>query len=114
LSRHFEKTLKQLNDTQEKRRATEATHLREAAALLQMDQKQGLPVNPPKMASFFQLQKSRPSSTAKPASKQQEPPPRDTRPRRTGILACRPISPHCSKAGSSQNGRPDAWLPWQF
>ena len=46
LSRHFEKTLKQLNDTQEKRRATEATHLREAAALCQMDQKQGLPYNP--------------------------------------------------------------------
>jgi len=46
LSRHFEKTLKQLNDTQEKRHATEATQLREAAALLQMDQKQGLPYQP--------------------------------------------------------------------
>src|SRR6267378_4491212 len=46
LSRHFEKTLKQLNDTQEKRRATEAHQLSEAAALLQMDQKQGLPYNP--------------------------------------------------------------------
>jgi hypothetical protein len=46
LSRHFEKTLKQLNEAQEKRRATEATHLREAAALYQMDQKQGLPYNP--------------------------------------------------------------------
>src|SRR6267143_5636910 len=46
LSRHFEKTLKQLNDAQEKRRATEATQLSEAASLLQMDQKQGLPYNP--------------------------------------------------------------------
>src|SRR6266404_2647099 len=46
LSRHFKETLKQLNDTQEKRRATEATHLAEAASLLQMDQKQGLPYNP--------------------------------------------------------------------
>src|SRR6195256_1149035 len=46
LSRHFEKTLKQLNDTQEKRRVTEAHQLSEAAALCQMDQKQGLPYNP--------------------------------------------------------------------
>src|SRR6266404_3432374 len=46
LTRHFEKTLKQLNDTQEKRRATEASRLAEAAALYQMDQKQGLPYNP--------------------------------------------------------------------
>src|SRR6267143_2499430 len=46
LSRHFEKTLKQLNDTQEKRRATEAHQLSEAAALLQMDQKQGPPYHP--------------------------------------------------------------------
>ena len=46
LSRHFEKTLKQLNDAQEKRRAIEATQLREAAALCQMDQKQGIPYNP--------------------------------------------------------------------
>ncbi len=44
LSRHFEKTLKLLHDTQQKRRAGEA--LREAAALLQMDRKQGLPYNP--------------------------------------------------------------------
>ena len=46
LSRHFKETLKQLNDAQEKRRATEASQLREAAALCQMDQKQGLPYNP--------------------------------------------------------------------
>src|ERR1700736_6397974 len=46
LSRHFKETLKQLNDTQEKRRATEASQLSEAAGLLQMDQKQGLPYNP--------------------------------------------------------------------
>ena len=46
LSRHFKETLRQLNDAQEKRRAIEATHLREAAALCQMDQKQGLPYNP--------------------------------------------------------------------
>jgi hypothetical protein len=46
LSRHLKETLKQLNDTQEKCRATEAGQLREAAALLQMDQKQGLPYNP--------------------------------------------------------------------
>jgi hypothetical protein len=45
LSRHFKETLKQLNDAQEKRRATEAAQLREAAALYQMDQKQGLPYN---------------------------------------------------------------------
>src|SRR5712664_3446554 len=62
LSRHFEKTLKQLNDTQEKRRATEATQLSEAASLLQMDQKQGLPYNPSEdgfVFSFFQLPISR-------------------------------------------------------
>src|SRR6267378_7775 len=46
LSRHFEKTLKQLKDTQSERRATEAAQLAEAAALYQMDQKQGLPYNP--------------------------------------------------------------------
>jgi hypothetical protein len=46
LSRHFKETLKQLNEAQEKRRATEASQLSEAAALLQMDQKQGLPYNP--------------------------------------------------------------------
>src|SRR5260370_26945489 len=43
LSRHFKETLKQLNDPQEKRRATEATHLREAPALSQIAQKQTLP-----------------------------------------------------------------------
>src|SRR6266852_3490181 len=46
LSRHFEKTLTQLKDAQKERRATEATRLAEAASLLQMDQKQGLPYNP--------------------------------------------------------------------
>jgi hypothetical protein len=46
LARYLDKTLKQLNDAQEKRRATEASQLREAAALLQMDQKQGLPYTP--------------------------------------------------------------------
>src|SRR5713226_2754721 len=46
LSRHFEKTLTQLKDAQKERRAIEATHLREAASLLQMDQKQGLPYQP--------------------------------------------------------------------
>jgi hypothetical protein len=46
LSRHFEKTLKQLNDTQEKRRATEASQLSDAAALLQMDRREGLPYQP--------------------------------------------------------------------
>jgi hypothetical protein len=46
LSRHFEKILKQLNEAQEKRRAIETSQLREAAALYQMDQKQGIPYNP--------------------------------------------------------------------
>ena len=46
LSRHFEKTLKQLNDAQEKRRATEASHLREAAALFQMYKDKEHPYNP--------------------------------------------------------------------
>ena len=46
LSRHFKETLKQLHDEQEKRHATEATQLADAAALYQMDKKQGLPYNP--------------------------------------------------------------------
>jgi hypothetical protein len=46
LARYFKETLKQLKDAQKERHATEATHLREAAALYQMDQKQGLPYNP--------------------------------------------------------------------
>src|SRR6266404_8859802 len=46
LSRYFEKTLTQLRAIQEERRAVEASRLREAAALFQMDQKQGLPYNP--------------------------------------------------------------------
>src|SRR6267143_3280377 len=41
LCRIFEKTLQQLKDVQKERRATEATQLREAAALCQMDQRQG-------------------------------------------------------------------------
>src|SRR5882672_564399 len=43
LSRYFEKTLTQLHDTQEKRRANEAGQLVKAAALFQMDKKKGLP-----------------------------------------------------------------------
>jgi hypothetical protein len=46
LARYFEKTLKQLKETQSERRATEATQLAQAAALYQMDKKQGLPYNP--------------------------------------------------------------------
>src|ERR1700682_2571798 len=46
LSRHYEKTQKQLDEAQEKRLATEASQLADAAALLQMDQKQGIPYNP--------------------------------------------------------------------
>ena len=46
LSRQLERTLKQFQDLQSRRLATEATQLREAASLLQMDQKQGLPYNP--------------------------------------------------------------------
>jgi hypothetical protein len=46
LSRQLEKTLQQLQTLQSQRRATEATQLREAASLLQMDQKQGLPYQP--------------------------------------------------------------------
>jgi hypothetical protein len=55
LSRHFKETLKQLNEAQEKRRATEATQLGEAAALLQMDQKQGLPYNPAEDGFVFSI-----------------------------------------------------------
>ncbi len=55
LSRHFEKTLKQLNDAQEKRRATESTRLSEAAALYQMDQKQGLPYKPSEDGFVFSI-----------------------------------------------------------
>jgi len=43
LGRYFKETLKQLNEAQKERRATEASQLAEAAALLQMDKKQGLP-----------------------------------------------------------------------
>ena len=46
LARYFEKTLKQLKETQSERRATEAAQLAEAASLYQLDQKQGLPYNP--------------------------------------------------------------------
>src|ERR1700682_4067037 len=46
LSRQLERTLKQLQTLQSQRRATEASQVREAAALLQMDQKQGLPYQP--------------------------------------------------------------------
>ena len=46
LSRQLERTLKQLQTLQSQRRATEASQLSEAAALLQMDQKQGLPYQP--------------------------------------------------------------------
>ena len=46
LARYFEKTLKLLKETQSERRATEASQLADAAALYQMDQKQGLPYNP--------------------------------------------------------------------
>src|SRR6202171_873426 len=46
LARYLIETLKDLNDAQETDRATEATLFREAAALFQMDQKQGLPYNP--------------------------------------------------------------------
>ena len=46
LSRHFKETMKQLDEAQEKRQATEAQQLSDAAALYQMDKKQGLPYNP--------------------------------------------------------------------
>ena len=46
LARYFEKTLKQLKETQSERRAIEASQLAEAAALYQMDKKQGLPYDP--------------------------------------------------------------------
>ncbi len=46
LSRQFEKTLDKLENVQEKRRAIEASQLADAAALFQMDQKQGLPYQP--------------------------------------------------------------------
>jgi hypothetical protein len=46
LSRQLERTLKQLQNLQSQRRATEASQLSEAASLLQMDQKQGLPYQP--------------------------------------------------------------------
>jgi hypothetical protein len=46
LSRQFEKTLDKLEKVQEKRRVAEASQLDDAAALFQMDQKQGLPYQP--------------------------------------------------------------------
>jgi len=46
LSRQLERTVKQLETLQARRRATEATQFREAAALFQMDKKQGLPYQP--------------------------------------------------------------------
>jgi hypothetical protein len=46
LSRQFEKTLNQLRELQKERRATEASHLREAAALFQMHKKEDVPYNP--------------------------------------------------------------------
>jgi len=58
------KTLNQTREFQKGRRATEASHLREAAALFQMHKNRMFPTIHPKMASFFQLPKSRPSSTA--------------------------------------------------
>ena len=46
LSRQLETTLQRLEKLQSQRRAIEATQLSEAAALDQMDKKQGLPYNP--------------------------------------------------------------------
>src|SRR6202171_4391573 len=46
LSRQLERTVQRLQILQSQRRATEASQLSEAAALFQMDQKQGLPYNP--------------------------------------------------------------------
>ena len=46
LSRHFEKTLKQLNDAQEKRRAIEASQLADAAALFQVHENKDVPYQP--------------------------------------------------------------------
>ena len=46
LSRQLERTLQRLQTLQAQRRATEARNLADAAALLQMDKKQGLPYNP--------------------------------------------------------------------
>jgi hypothetical protein len=46
LSRLLERTLQRLKSLQSERRATEAQELCEAAALYQMDKKQGLPYNP--------------------------------------------------------------------
>jgi hypothetical protein len=46
LSRQLERTLQRLQTLQSQRRATEATQLSEAASLLQMDKKQGLPYQP--------------------------------------------------------------------
>jgi hypothetical protein len=46
LSRQLDRTLLRLKNLQSERRATEAQQLSDAAALYQMDQKQGLPYNP--------------------------------------------------------------------
>jgi hypothetical protein len=46
LSRQLDRTLLRLHALQAQRRATEANNLADAAALLQMDKKQGLPYNP--------------------------------------------------------------------
>ena len=46
LSRQFEKTLNQLRELQKERRATEASQLREAAALFQMHKNKDVPYQP--------------------------------------------------------------------
>jgi hypothetical protein len=47
LSRHFKETLKQLNEAQKERRATEASQLAEAAALFQVHKNKDVPYHPP-------------------------------------------------------------------
>jgi hypothetical protein len=63
LARIFEKTLQQLKDAQKERRATEASYPRPPRSSKWIGNKD-FPTSPPKMASFFQLPKSRPSSAA--------------------------------------------------
>ena len=46
-SRQCEKTLNQLRELQKERRATEASHLREAAALFQIHKNKEIPYLPP-------------------------------------------------------------------
>jgi hypothetical protein len=65
LSRQFQKALDQLREIQsERRRERERRDLKHAAALLELHKHKGIPYDPPKMGSFFQKTRSKPSPSA--------------------------------------------------